>query len=960
MALRFLLSVWLIACGAAAAQAQQTPPPQEPILRIDPGMHTAPIRRIGVDAACTLLATASEDKTVRLWRLPEGRLLRTLHSPIGAGHAGKVNAVAVAPDGTWIAAGIDARDASLRGDVVYIFQGSSGVIVARLGPVTGGRISHLAVSADGRYLAATLQAGHGLRVWKRIGPNPANWRLVAEDKDYGGAASYGAAFDRTGVLYTVAFDGKLRRYRRGYRARPTLVVTRGGKQPYSVATHPTGKGVAVGYNDTTAVEVYDGTTLARRFRADTEVFTHGNLFVVSWSADGARLYAGGMFSSDGRFRVLSWEQTRRGTTRELDGPSNTVTHLVPCGEGVALGAGDPAFGLLAVNRRVWQNAVQADFRGQREEKSLSVASDGRRVRFGLEEWGRTAVLFDLAVEQLSGAPVRASDLSEPDTTSVPVTDWIHSHSPKVAGTPIKLSEFEKAQSLSVGPGKQRFVLGADWSLRAYEKNGTLLWLKEAPSGVWSVNITPDGKLVVAGYGDGTVRWRRLSDGEELLALFVHKLDRRWVAWTPKGYYMASPGAESLIGWHVNRGWDEAAQFFPADRFREQFNRPDIVKLVLATLDEGKAINEANRGANLKRAEEDVRKLAPPIVIIQSPGDGSAFRGTEVTIKYDVFSFTGRKVTGIKPFINMAALRSLFEPPDHTERATFSGKMTLTLPPEDTTITIVAYEGERPSEPATIRLRWGGGKPGEVALPRLRALFVGVDGYTSAKLTKLSYAVKDATDLAEFFKSQEGKSYSKVEAKALPDAKRLDVIEALEWLQKGSEEGDINLLFLAGHGATIEQEFYYMTADSDPDRARATAVSRDDIQRTISRRKGTMVVMLDACRSGAGTDAAGTTSAVDMNRTPNELGDKSTGVLLYASASGRQYSYERSEWGNGAFSRAVLEGLAGKADIDKNGAVESDELDFYVRRRVVEMTKGQQVPVRVKPDAAPEMKLVLLK
>ena len=127
---------------------------------------------------------------------------------------------------------------------------------------------------------------------------------------------------------------------------------------------------------------------------------------------------------------------------------------------------------------------------------------------------------------------------------------------------------------------------------------------------WGVNIPRDGRLVIAAYGDGTIRWHRLSDGEELLALFVHKVDRRWVAWTPKGYYMASPGAESLIGWHVNRGWDEAAQFFPVDRFREQFNRPDIVKLVLETLDEGKAIEEANKRGNVKRAVEDVRANRP--------------------------------------------------------------------------------------------------------------------------------------------------------------------------------------------------------------------------------------------------------------------------------------------------------------------------------------------------------------
>jgi hypothetical protein len=41
-------------------KAQNASPFQDPILRIDPGMHTAPIKGIGVDAACTLLATGSE------------------------------------------------------------------------------------------------------------------------------------------------------------------------------------------------------------------------------------------------------------------------------------------------------------------------------------------------------------------------------------------------------------------------------------------------------------------------------------------------------------------------------------------------------------------------------------------------------------------------------------------------------------------------------------------------------------------------------------------------------------------------------------------------------------------------------------------------------------------------------------------------------------------------------------
>jgi WD40 repeat protein len=50
-------------------------PSTEPILRIETGMHTAVIKRIGVDAAERFLLTASDDKTLRLWDLHTGDLL---------------------------------------------------------------------------------------------------------------------------------------------------------------------------------------------------------------------------------------------------------------------------------------------------------------------------------------------------------------------------------------------------------------------------------------------------------------------------------------------------------------------------------------------------------------------------------------------------------------------------------------------------------------------------------------------------------------------------------------------------------------------------------------------------------------------------------------------------------------------------------------------------------------------
>ena len=122
----------------AAARAEDLPD-QRPMLRIEPGMHTAQINRIGVDAACTLMVTGSHDKTARLWALPEGGrgepdLLRTLRVPIGEGDEGKVYAVALSPDGKWVAAGgWDAHYSIDNTMAVYIFEAATGRLVTRLG-----------------------------------------------------------------------------------------------------------------------------------------------------------------------------------------------------------------------------------------------------------------------------------------------------------------------------------------------------------------------------------------------------------------------------------------------------------------------------------------------------------------------------------------------------------------------------------------------------------------------------------------------------------------------------------------------------------------------------------------------------------------------------------------------------------------------------------------------------------
>ena len=85
--------------------------------------------------------------------------------------------------------------------------------------------------------------------------------------------------------------------------------------------------------------------------------------------------------------------------------------------------------------------------------------------------------------------------------------------------------------------------------------------------VWAVNITGDGRLVVAAYGDGTIRWHRLEDGVELLAFMPHRNQHDWVAWTPEGIYDAihpGPGA-SCSGTAIAAG--RRPRRFPSRPFR---------------------------------------------------------------------------------------------------------------------------------------------------------------------------------------------------------------------------------------------------------------------------------------------------------------------------------------------------------------------------------------------------------
>jgi WD40 repeat protein len=918
--------------GAASGQGSkpelpQIQPPTEPILRIETGMHTAIIRRIGVDAACRLLVTGSEDKTARIWALPDGgtgepKLLQILRVPIGPDNDGKINAVAFSPDGRLVAAGGWNRTG---GDHrVYIFDAASGMIVRRLEQLKN-VIYHLTFSSDGKYLAATIWGGEGVRIWETT-----DWKLVGEDKDYGGRDSYGAAFDAANRLYTVNYDGFLRRYGADFKLEAKIKT--GGEQPYVVAIDPKNDWVGVGFDNGASVEIYSAKDLQRVFTADTA--GRFDVYGLAWSSDGARLYAGGRGLRGSRLRI--WDQEGRGKGRDVVAAQDTVMQLLPCRDSIAVSAQDPAFGLISATgqRQVWLQGSKPDMR-DKVGGDFTVSEDGSKVRFGLGYGSNSPVLFDVVAGRLIDQPTAVSGLIAPDTASINVSDWRNNTAPKLNGKPLQLTRFEEARSVAIAPGSDRFVLGADWSIRAYSKDGKALWNRPVPGTVWGVNITRDGRYVIAAYGDGTIRWLHLSDGAEVLALFVNTKTREWVLWTPQGYYASSVAGDQYVGWQLNKGWEQAGEFVTAAALKTHLYRPDIIKSALQLADATQAVREAALPA-FKIG--DLANHIPPVFRIVDPGDKAHADKSPIAIKL-ALGETNDPVTGFDVKVNgrQVTPRDVRDIPQPTKAAE-TRSLSIPLEKGENHIQIAARNsvGDTVQDLLVYLDREGAlNKKG-----RLLILAVGVDKYPKlGAQNSLHFAASDAGLIVETLMQRAGPLHTEVKPVLLVSGgqvspTRANVEDALGLFREAGPE-DTVVLFLAGHGVNEGADYLFLPEDAEQSidgRWRPSSVVKWQVlQQALQDAQGSRIMFVDTCHARGAYNSRLIKDAADAN------------IVVFSATDTETLAQETSKLGHGVFTYALSQGLNGEADLMKKGSVNILALGEYVADEVKRLTNDEQEP-----------------
>ena len=586
-----VLLALLLLCLARPTLAGE--PPTEPILRIEPGDHTSIISGIAVDAEGRWLVTASHDKTARVWNLADGGLITTLRYPIGPDNEGKAAGVAITPNGKLVAVGGWTGFDWDRVATVFLFERESGRLLRRLGEVSG-QINRLAFSPDGQNLAVTAtELNSGSKRNSVSIFSVANNRLVGQDLDYGDAIP-SIEFSLDGRLLTASLDGYLRLYSFNSQslslAKKQLLTE--GKQPFAARFSPDGRRIAVSFNDTAALRVLDGSTLTVVLSPDTSGLNKRTPF-IAWSPDGVSLYAAGFANTKSGFVIRRWAEGGAGAIDDWSVATAQIMGLAALvGGRLVFSTFEPSWGVLDPSGKttIHHKPVVANFLGlNAKPEGFRLSRDGFQVRFVYRIEDKDSVAFDSIERSFIGAetPTYSPMQSSPNLA---ITDW-KGPTPKLSGALLKMDSHEASTSIAIFPEGNKFVLGTTKRLRAFDRMGNEIWVAFIPGFAYAVNISQDGRWVVAAYSDGTIRWHRASDGVEQVAFYPHPDKKRWVLWTPGGYFAASPGGEDLIGWHLNRGKDHVADFFPASRFRSQFHRPDVLAKVLEIGDERrKALN----------------------------------------------------------------------------------------------------------------------------------------------------------------------------------------------------------------------------------------------------------------------------------------------------------------------------------------------------------------------------------
>ncbi|BDI14539.1 hypothetical protein ANSO36C_03410 [Nostoc cf. commune SO-36] len=529
--------------------------------------HTAAVIAVGVSPDSSLIASASVDQTIKLWR-PDGTLVATLK-----GHAGTVRAVDFSPDGQILASA--SEDGTIKlwqldGKLLRTLKGHTASLWG------------VAFSPDGQFLASS-SFDRTVKIWQRDG------KLLRTFQGYK-QGFWRVAFSPDGnIVAAASIDKTVKLWQRdgtGWQNAKSLQTLIGhASWVVGVAFSPDGQTIASASEDKT-VKLWRRDNSDGSYRQYKTLKGHSaGIWGVAWSPDGQTIASASLDKTVKLWNIDGTElRTLKGHSASVWGVAFSADSSFIASAGaenvVRLWQSENPFqkSIVAHQSGIWSIAITPDSSTiatashentaklwSRQGKLLKTFTESKSVVFDVS-FSKDSKLIALAAYD-DTVKLKTRDGSSVATYKVPFGKLLAGVlSPN--GQAIAMANVEKIIHVWVRDrpvpqilkGHQaevwqvvfspdsRFIASAsgDNTAKLWTLDGKLLRTFVGHSAaVWRVAFSPDGKMLATGSGDNTVKLWTL-DGKLLKTFIGHSAAIWGVAFSPDGKILASGSVDGTV------------------------------------------------------------------------------------------------------------------------------------------------------------------------------------------------------------------------------------------------------------------------------------------------------------------------------------------------------------------------------------------------------------------------------